>query len=591
VLLQDLFSYESNSNEWNDLAKISIPGRKGACMVCDFPILYIIGGITVNGYQNDIWVFDLITNNVELLEPEGEYHYKLAYAYCKLEEGNLGKIVIANAKYYEDNSFDMIQLLDVETKQLYNVGYQSSVKKSAVAKVGDRLITVGGEFYGSKSLQSVFEYNFATGKETRLSDTTEKISRAAYCYFKSSMYVHGGTSTNGNKFRKNIATTTMLRFELNENCQDCNYPCSPGTYFYFNECRTCPAGTYQPNYGASSCLECPEGTSSYRHGVDSLQQCSPCPKGYFAPETGSEECLSCWEGLNCAIGSTAQDALVSVQPKQYSSDADNLYLATLITAVTSGLIGLILILLYMSKQPIISSIGKLDLFQDKHNRLNEDFMKLRKTPIGGLFSALFLLAALAFITISIVTYKFDNIVEQKALVPLFSLAEDYSKIKGDFNITAEFGSYEGQCSKGNACQDQIVITIVGIQSSSQKFVCYHDGSSCLVTLIFKECEIGHEVTVIYQLTGLKSNAKYIKVNVASSSSIPDEISSITQTLVASGSKVFRGTVPSEMYFEITPSVKSSQVFESESPKWTSSETGFHIADAKSPVPGSESSKE
>jgi hypothetical protein len=597
VLLKDLFSFESYSDEWNKLAEMSIPGRKGACTVCDFPTMYIIGGITANGYQNDIWVVNLDTKEVELLKIGGERLWSLAYAYCKLEEVDARtKIIIANAENYNEDSFNIIQSLDVESQQLHFVSKQISVSNSAVAKVGDRMITIGGEFYGKNSLRSVYKFDFATEVETRLADTTENISKAVYCYFKSSMYVHGGTSTNGNKFRKHISTTTMLSFELNENCQDCNYLCSPGTYFTGFACMTCPAGTYQPNYGASSCEKCPAGTFSKQKGVDSIRQCLPCIKGFFAPEPGSEKCIKCWQGFYCHFGSSSPSNglkeikdLVSVQPKLYSSDADTVYLAMFITALTSGMIGLSLILLFMLQQPIISLISKIDLFQDKHNRLNEDFMKLRKTTFGGLFSALFLLAALAFITIAIVTYQLDNIIEQKALVPLVSLEDSYSKIKGDFNITVEFGSYGGQCtSEGNTCHNQIVNLIDGVQPSNPELVCYKDGSNCHVMLICKDCELSLEVTVTYQLTEQQSYAEYIKVIAASSSSIPDEISSIEQTVFSSEDKIFRGPVASEMFFETTSSVRPSQIFESESPKWTSGETGFHIASTKSPVSGSES---
>jgi hypothetical protein len=597
VLLQDFFFYDSQSNNWSRVS-VSLQGRKGACMVCDFPTFYIIGGITTNGYQAEIWVIDLEANIASLIEITGQELPALTYAYCKLEDvDGRSKILIANAEHYNEVSSNSIFLLDVEKNGMERVSKQNSVSRSADAKVGDRLITIGGEFYGRYSRQTVFEYNFGTNIESPLANAPENISRAAYCYFKSSIYVHGGTSTSGNKHRKNIATTTMLRFELNENCQDCNYPCSPGTYMEDNVCETCLAGTYQPNYGASSCLECPEGTASDQIGVDSLLQCLPCSEGFYASMSGSTNCTPCPDDKFCHVGSSApsdefkeKKALSSVQPKLYSSEAGMVAFATFSIAVVFSLFGLIMILLYKSKEHnIISMLNTVDLFNDKHNHFTDEIMHLRKTPIGGLFTALFFIAALAFVIISIFIFHLDNIVEQKGLVPLVSLEEDYSSIKGNFNITAEFGSYGGNCtSEGNTCHIEIVRSIAGLQSSDPELVCYKDSSSCHVTLICKECEIGPEVKFMYQLLEDRSYAEYIKVNVTSSSSIPDETSSIEQTIFVSDGTVFRGPVASQLDFEMTSSVRPSQIFESDTPKWTSKETGFHIAATKSPVAGSES---
>jgi hypothetical protein len=604
VLLQDFFFYESYTNNWREIEGIQMPsGRKGACMVCDFPIIYIIGGITTNGYQNEIWEVNLDINEAALLEIVGEPALQpTAFAYCKRGDFyGIGVIYIANGESTDGFPSNLVYAFITEFQDIYEVSFQPSATKCAVAIVDDRVITIGGDFYGSFSLRSVYENNLSTYEERRLEDAPENISRAAYCYFKSSIYVHGGTSTNGRKHRTSISTRTMLRFELNENCQDgCNYPCSPGTYFSGYACKICPAGTYQPDYGASSCIECPAGTASKKKGVVSSRQCFPCSKGTFASMPGSQICLSCISGLVCHVGSSyplekinEKEDLSSIQPKLYSSDAGMVAYATFIIAVLCSLFGLTMILLYKTKElNVISTLIKVDLFDEKHNYLTEltdEIMYLRKTPIGGLFSVLFLLAAVAFIVISVITFSLDNIVEQKALVPLVSLEEDYSQFKGDFNITTEFGSYGGQCtSEGNSCHYEILDYIVGIQSSSLELVCYKYNSACLVTLICKGCEIDPEVKILYLLSEYQSYAEYIKVNVTSSSSIPDEVSSIERTLFVSGDQIFRGPDASKLNFEMTSSVRPSQIFESDSPKWTSRETGFHIAASNLPVPGSKS---
>jgi hypothetical protein len=74
VLLWDLY-ITNLSNQESSLVEpssgLTPSGRKGACMAGAGGYLFIFGGITVEGYSNELWMFNLASNNYELLKSQG----------------------------------------------------------------------------------------------------------------------------------------------------------------------------------------------------------------------------------------------------------------------------------------------------------------------------------------------------------------------------------------------------------------------------------------------------------------------------------------------------------------------------------------
>jgi hypothetical protein len=89
-----------------------------------------------------------------------------------------------------------------------------------------------------------------------------------------------------------------------------------------------------------------------------------------------------------------------------------------------------------------------------------------------------------------------------------------------------------------------------------------------------------------------SYASFLSVNLTSSSSIPNEFSSVFIPVNPNSKELLlRGTDPTIVYYSLTPSVIFMKIFTSQSSEWPSSETGYHIAPDQNPMIGSLSTQE
>lgn len=147
------------------------------------------------------------------------------------------------------------------------------------------------------------------------------------------------------------------------------------------------------------------------------------------------------------------------------------------------------------------------------------------------------------------------------------------QITADVEVTAEFGSYGGDCAdyKGN-CVPLIVVSLTGVSSANLATSCMAAGKVCVVTVQCRSCKVISGAKVEYQLSEEWSYADFIRITVQADSSIPNESSIVQQNVAPSEGRVFRGTEPSKMYFELI-----SSVFKSESQQWTNELTGYHVS--------------
>ncbi|XP_070567428.1 uncharacterized protein [Ptychodera flava] len=119
--------------------------------------------------------------------------------------------------------------------------------------------------------------------------------------------------------------------EHSKSRDDCIELCKPG---YYSEdgtapCKQCLQGTYQSEYGVTSCILCPNNTSTYGVAVSSdsckeicaigsysssgLEPCVLCPRHYYQNQTNSRDCIPCPAGLRTKdTGSVSVDDCIEI---------------------------------------------------------------------------------------------------------------------------------------------------------------------------------------------------------------------------------------------------------------------------------------
>lgn len=115
--------------------------------------------------------------------------------------------------------------------------------------------------------------------------------------------------------------------------------CAPGR---FNgnpslPCQNAPAGTYCPKYGMASCLACPPGTYS---ASDGAVECTPCSayKGEYSTGTNRTSCSVCPLGK---VSGNGQTTCVACSPGRYTfnTNAQNSWVGGPLTTCNPCLVG------------------------------------------------------------------------------------------------------------------------------------------------------------------------------------------------------------------------------------------------------------
>lgn len=107
-------------------------------------------------------------------------------------------------------------------------------------------------------------------------------------------------------------------------------------------------------------------------------------------------------------------------------------------------------------------------------------------------------------------------------------------------------------------------------------------SDCYVNFSIKEFELSSLGSVSVELSEFNSYCSDISVKVQTSSSIPNELSTISTTIPKDSNKYYRGSEGSKVSLLMTPSL-----FISETDDWPSELKGYHISQTKYPIKGSQ----
>ena len=145
-----------------------------------------------------------------------------------------------------------------------------------------------------------------------------------------------------------------------------------------------------------------------------------------------------------------------------------------------------------------------------------------------------------------------------------------------------FFGHGGKCvNEKSKCVDELNISIENIDGQFELPSCEDLQHTCFIRYSCKNCELKNSAKLSVVLSENLSFANKIRVNVTSSSSIPEEYSSISIFQASEYDHLFRGIEPTQFNLYLTPSLYLSDV-----PDWESELTGYHISQNKEPEVGS-----
>jgi hypothetical protein len=396
--------------------------------------------------------------------------------------------------------------------------------------------------------------------------------------------VQGGCESFNDNPRTGHFNNLLYYIDLKDLCQDCSKICSAGSFFDGEKCEICSAGSFLSiENKQEGCTLCPPGTFNPNIAAGSFKQCYPCPEGSFNNLSGQSYCFDCPALTDCPSGSLEPSLLVQkvqvdrINPRLYSSQSveKKLLIVQLLISLSIALISFI-IYYFWSR---FHFLKKLDFFINYHNYRLNTLMMLKSNIFGVLFTLGFISFVLIFVITTFLEFAFKNIIEEKTLLPGPILNQEVKIFTAElFTLKIKLEQFGDVCSN-----DVIKISTFDIKFKEQSVKIESlSGRICEVILEFYECNFGTGSFIDISCSGSSSYASGFQLNLTTTSSIPNEISSIKTKLRSSKNKVLVGSTKSQFFYSLTPSL-----FRSEVSKWPSESTGFHISQEKSPVKGSE----
>jgi N-acetylneuraminic acid mutarotase len=181
-LNQDFYYYDVTKARWSLLQTLEWPpARKHACMICDFPRFYILGGVTINGYVSEVWEIDLQKLTVTLLsEDDGGGPDPFAFSNCFGEYvDDSFSIYIFTGEKSGEYPLEGAYQYDVQRNQWSEVGSPRIMSRVTAYTINDRFILAGGEQWGLYSFLEVYSTNLQTGSEELLANLPRKMYAGA----------------------------------------------------------------------------------------------------------------------------------------------------------------------------------------------------------------------------------------------------------------------------------------------------------------------------------------------------------------------------------------------------------------------------
>lgn len=590
--INSMYTYGAISGTWsliNPTGVLPSP-RAGSCLVVNLPLIYIYGGITNSGLVNELWEYSTATNKYTLLYDGGSNNapYPSKYPICTDIDQ---KLIVMFGTGDSETPFESVHAYDFSTNSwqpLFTDEFSVLSRSLAInVYLGGDVLVMGGEAWSTDAYIDAYVLNLTTGARTYVASLPFYYYGGTFATINNNIYIYGGGSMIGNTMRISIPTPNLILVNLSDFSSLVPSICSAGSEGSDENCSLCPAGSYSESQGNAECDKCPAGTYNSISGANSERQCYPCVAGTFSSTIGATYCLQCPNGKYCPVGSTYYSGTPleimasSSQPSNYVVDT-SISLQEIAIFAALPMWFLVFMIIYLLLPKLQNIVVKLDLFKTSHNYALIIPMVMTKTKCGGVFSLLFILAAILMISLSTIQYDQKNIEESKALIPLVILSQIEENISADLGVYLTLYSYGGECTSQCGEGGLFDITLNSISYKGFQVTCTVDGDNCIVYVFCTGCQLGTGATIEYNMQEKASYCSAIMLSINSTSSIPNEYSSVSESALPSENKVFRGFTPTEFYLMMTPSLFISQATE-----WSSPQTGFHISINENAAPGSE----
>lgn len=589
--LSDMYLYGAYNGGWIEITPSgTIPsGRNGACIVMQTPKIYIFGGKTISGKTTELWEYDMNLNAYTLITPQVNLSITpnpVIFPTCTMVNNKFWVIFGTADSEFPETSIYQYDFDLQSWNVVFDAGFSLMSRSLGVVEyINGQILVLAGEAWSTDPYNDSFVLNVSSGNRTYLKSLPEYYFGGAYSLYTTIIYMFGGGSVIGGTLRTSASSSNFYSYNIIDFGTPSLVLCSPGSYLADDgTCIQCSAGTYATSFGQTECSLCQPGTFNTFNGASSIQQCYPCDQGFFSSTPGSTICYGCPDSYYCPIGShkyydsQISSSTTSLQPLTYSPDVSTLNKDKLALYLVISFLLLLFTLMIYCYKTIRNSLTAIDLYTFDHNYQLENEMIMKKNKIGGYFSVVFVFIAILLIVSAGLDYFKNNVIENKTLLPLVILENIASQFVGTMSIRTTLYYYGGSCnnSDGQVLSSQYVNIIAGSMSLSAM----KEEANCVITWNCLDCQIQTGSYIEYSLSEITSYCSGIGVNVTSSSSIPNQISSIQNTVVSDSHKVFRGYGATVFTILMTPSLYISADSSSKS-------TGYHVSLGSDTKPGTQ----
>ena len=565
TVYDELYYFDAILNNWEILgasSPISPTPRYSSCVISNGSSVFILGGEDSLGIFDDIWLYDYLTNTFTQINTGDSRKIPLVDYKCWLDsDPDLAIYVLGGmaSNYSPSTALYKISLTvsdgvySTNTSLIHNT-LQQIASETSMVRTGDLIYIVFGSYWKKMAVSHIMVFNYKTYEEYYIDfDSEFALYGHTVAHYGDSLYIIGGGCTIAGVEFGFLANNVLYKLTRSES--DLVYlACSDGTIE--PDCTPCPAGYV---FQAGACVPCPPGTFSTVIASTSYNLCQHCMYGTYSSKGGATYCIDCPTGAYCPIGASlptdrSQDiSYQSIQPTVYIGRTTEISaLISYLWYSTLFIIGF-MIVVAVAYPKFFEKLQIVDILVNQHAQELNKPVVFKKTKIGGMFSLFFLLAAGIIGISSFLTYYFDNISENKSLVPVLLLE---NSVSADIVIVeVSFHVYGGKCVQQSACHPNNVILDSDISYSARSISCMKTGTTCTILLKYSGFALPDDSLLQINMLEDYASAVSMSINVTSTSSIPKQVSSVFLS-VSPGSNllIFLGTSPTVVTYEFTPSV-------------------------------------